>query len=183
MHESSLEKMVAFRRKYLDARHDEPLVIVDVGAFDVNGNYRHVFDAAPWRYLGLDVEMGPNVDILVPDPYDWSAEIDAESIDVVMSGSAFEHIEMFWRTAEQIGRILKPGGLLCIVAPASGPEHRCPVDCWRFYPDGLHVIARCAGLETLEARTEWEADRDYPDGSAVWKDSMLVARKPTPRVG
>jgi hypothetical protein len=60
--------------------------------------------------------------------------------------------------------------------PSSGPEHRYPVDCWRFYPDGLVALAEFAHLETLEAVTQWE-DLGDPVSDA-WHDSMLVCRKP-----
>ena len=87
-----------------------------------------------WEYSGLDVEKGPNVDIVVENPYDW--EIPDSSYDVVISGQAFEHIEFFWLTFLEMARVLKPQGLIILIAPSRGPQHRYPVDCWRFYPDG-----------------------------------------------
>ncbi len=66
--------------------------------------------------------------------------------------------------------------MCCILAPSSGPEHRYPVDCWRFYPDGLVSLAQFAQMETLEAVTQWD---DLGDAvSDLWHDSMLVCRKP-----
>ena len=76
----------------------------------------------------------------------------------------------------EIARVLKVGGLCCILAPSSGPEHRYPVDCWRFYPDGLVALATFARLDTLEAVTQWDAAGN-PE-SDQWHDSMLVCRKP-----
>ena len=166
--------MIDFRQRYLDARRDQELSILDVGSYDVNGTFRPVFAAPTWQYRGLDISAGPNVDIVAPDPYDWSKEVPSNSVDVVISGSAFEHIEFFWLTTQEIGRVLKPGGLFCLIVPSAGPEHRYPVDCWRFYRDGLVAIAKYAGLESLEAQTHRVNTGDPGD---VFCDSVLVARK------
>lgn len=77
----------------------------------------------------------------------------------------------------EIARILKPHGICCIIAPSGGPEHRYPVDCWRFYPDGCAALARFAKLELIEVSTQWEAEERYDEGSNPWKDTMMVARK------
>ena len=119
---------------------------------------------------------GKNVDVVLRTPYAWR-EIATDSADVVISGQAFEHIQYFWITMLEVARVLKPGGICCILAPSSGPEHRYPLDCWRFYPDGMGSLAHFAQMEVLEATTQWE-DQGYADGSDWWHDSMLVCRKP-----
>ncbi|MRR15256.1 MAG: class I SAM-dependent methyltransferase [Deltaproteobacteria bacterium] len=176
MHQSSMDKMTAFRDRYLTAKQSQPLRILDLGSQDVNGSYRPLFSKEPWKYIGLDRVAGHNVDIVLHTPYIWSG-ISGESADVVISGQALEHIEYFWITILEVARVLKPGGLCCILAPSSGPEHRYPRDCWRFYPDGLISLARYAQMEVLEAATQWQ-DLGYADGSDLWHDSMLVCRKP-----
>ncbi|HEV2095421.1 MAG TPA: methyltransferase domain-containing protein [Chthoniobacterales bacterium] len=176
MHSSSYDKMAAFRRDYLAARKDEPLLIVDLGSQDINGSYRPLFDAPPWRYIGVDLAAGANVDVVLRDPYDWQ-ELSAASADVVIAGQTFEHTEFVWETMRQIERTLKPAGLCCIIVPSSGPEHRFPVDCWRIYPDGLRALARHAGLNVLEAWTQWEDLPPYDNESNKWHDSVLIARK------
>ena len=176
MHPSSYDKMARFRRDYLDARTRERLTIYDIGSQDINGSYRPLFSEPAWRYIGVDMAPGNNVDLVLKNPYDWR-EIAAGSADVVVSGQTFEHTEFFWETTAQIARALKIGGLCCILAPSAGPEHRFPVDCWRVYPDGMRAVARYAGLEVLEAVTQWEDLPEYDNESNKWHDSMLVARK------
>jgi Methyltransferase domain len=175
VHQSSLEKMIAFRERYLSERVKEPLRILDVGSQDVNGSYRAIFSEPLWAYTGLDMTAGNNVDVVLRTPYVWN-EVASRSADVVISGQAFEHIRYFWMTMLEIARVLKVGGICCILAPSSGPEHRYPVDCWRFYPDGLASLAQFAHLETLEAVTQWDDGADAD--SNLWHDSMLVCRKP-----
>jgi hypothetical protein len=172
MHQSSLDNMTKFRDRFLAARHEEPLHILDLGSTDIYGCYRPLFEQPKWRYTGVDLEPGPNVDIVLKKPYQWS-EIGSSSVDVLVSGQVLEHVEFFWITMLEVARVLRPGGLACIIAPSGGYEHRYPVDCWRFYTDGMRALARYARLECVDAYTEW----DRP-GSEPWHDSVLVVRKP-----
>jgi SAM-dependent methyltransferase len=173
--------MADFVQKYLHPRRAEPLVILDLGSQDINGSYRSLFEHPPWRYLGLDMAPGKNVDIVLRHPYYWR-EIKAESADVIVSGQTFEHTEFFWLSMREMARALKVGGLLCLIAPSAGDEHRYPVDCWRVYPDGLRAAARYTGLETIEAWTQWEDLPQYDNESNKWHDSVLVARKEPQKV-
>jgi SAM-dependent methyltransferase len=93
-----------------------------------------------------------------------------------VSGQAFEHIEYFWLTWLEMARVLKPGGLIFLLAPSRGYEHRHPQDCWRFYPDGFNALANYAGMRLLEVSTDWEP---HPDpGSAPWGDTVGVFQQP-----
>lgn len=176
MHTSSFDKVAAFRRKYLAGRENEPLTILDLGSQDYNGSYRPLFTEPGWRYIGLDMAAGKNVEVVLRDPYDWQ-EVAPNSADVIVSGQTFEHTEFFWLTMQQIARALKPCGICCILAPSTGPEHQFPVDCWRVYPDGFRALARYAGLEVLECWTQWDDLPQYDYESNKWHDSVLVARK------
>jgi SAM-dependent methyltransferase len=168
--------MVCFRKKYLNGMKDKPLVILDLGSMNINGSYKECFNIAQWTYRGLDTAAGKNVDIVLASPYSWR-EIKSDSADVLISGQAFEHIEFFWITMLEIERVLKPEGLCCVIAPSGGSEHRYPVDCWRFYPDGFSALANFARLEVLEVSTQWEPDDRYTDCSNKWMDTMLVCKK------
>jgi SAM-dependent methyltransferase len=172
MHDSSYEKMEAFVRIHLTASRGTPLEILDFGSQTVDDqprSYRDLFDDPSWTYSGLDIEAGANVDIVVADAYDWT-EIASDSIDVIVSGQAFEHVEYFWASMFEVVRVLKPGGVAVIIAPSNGVEHRYPVDCWRFYRDGFSAVARYADCEVVDVFTDWNR--------AMWADSVLVARKP-----
>jgi SAM-dependent methyltransferase len=176
MHQSSIDKMRSFKEKYLQDRQSEKLNIFDLGSQNIGGSYRSLFDSPQWAYFGVDLEDGENVDIVLRNAYKWD-EIQSNSVDVLISGQTLEHIEYFWLTILEIARVLKPDGICCLIAPSSGYEHRYPVDCWRFYPDGMTALANFAKLKVLESRTQWQ-DEDYADGSNVWHDSMLIATKP-----
>ena len=176
MHPSSYDKMARFREEYLRGKEQERLTIYDIGSQDINGSYRPLFSEPAWRYIGVDMAAGKNVDLVLKNPYHWR-EIAAGSADVIISGQTFEHTEFFWETTAQIARALKVGGICCILAPSAGPEHQYPVDCWRVYPDGFRAVARYAGLEVLEATAQWEDLPQYDNESNKWHDATLVARK------
>lgn len=78
-------------------------------------------------------------------------QVEDESFDAVVSVSCFEHLSRPWRAAEEITRILKPGGITCHFAPFSFYYHEGPLDYWRFSPDGLQFLFR--DLEPL--KVEW----------------------------
>lgn len=172
MHASSHELMGIFVETHLDEHRDAALEIVDFGAQMIGAEqltYRTHLAQGPWSYRGVDIVEGRNVDVVLSDPYRW-AELESESVDLFVSGQAFEHIEHFWVTIFEVVRVLKPGGITAIIAPSSGYEHRFPVDCWRFYPDGFAALARYAQCEVVDAFADW--------GNGDWGDSILVLRKP-----
>jgi SAM-dependent methyltransferase len=175
MHLSSLINMERFRDKYLGDRLGKRLDIVDLGSTEMGACYRPIFDKPQWNYVGVDLTPGPNVDRVLKQPYNWT-EIPSASVDLLISGQVLEHVEFFWITALEVSRVLKPGGIACLIAPSSGPEHRYPVDCWRFYPDGMRAFAKVARLHCVEVYTNWENSGD--PGSDFWHDTVLVVRKP-----
>lgn len=172
MHQSSLEHIEFQVHAHLNRKAS--LKIIDLGSYDVNGSYKTFFDAPGWHYVGVDLTEGPNVDVVLSSPY--RLPFQSHSVDVIVSGQAFEHIEFFWLTWLEMTRVLKPGGLIFLVAPSRGPEHRYPQDCWRFYPDGYRALASFGGLELISAETDWEPHAD--EFSAPWGDTVGVFRQP-----
>jgi SAM-dependent methyltransferase len=171
MHQSSLRHMRRLADTYLA---DRPvLTVADLGSCDVNGSYRPLFTRPGWRYPGVDLAPGSNVDCVLDSPY--RLPFATGSLDVFVSGQAFEHVEFFWLTWLEMARVLKPGGLIFLIAPSRGPEHRYPVDCWRFYPDAYGALAKYAALDLLEAGTDWQPDA--AEDSAAWGDTVGVFRK------
>ncbi|MDW8094179.1 MAG: methyltransferase domain-containing protein [Caldimicrobium sp.] len=163
--------MKSFVEHYLKEYVNHPIIIIDVGSQAVGGHPTYIpfFDNPHWKYLWLDFLKGEKVDIVVKDPYKWE-EVEDASVDVVISGQAFEHIEFPWLTIKEIFRILKDKGIACIIAPSGGPEHRHPVDCWRIFPDGMRALAKWAGFRVVEVFTDWELD--------PWRDTFAVFQKP-----
>ncbi len=175
MHQSSYALMQRFADTVRRRFAGNPVRILDVGSNSVNGSYKDLFAFAGAEYIGLDIQPGPNVDIVPEDPYEWKSLPD-NSFDVIISGQALEHTEFPWLTFDQIGRKLKPNGIACLVAPSRGPEHRYPVDCYRFYPDGLRALARWSGLKVLECDYLRSTSGFGPESDA-WGDCHCVLTK------
>ncbi len=171
MHKSSIMKMEYFKNNYLNP--SDKLKILDIGSFDKTGDYNYgmILNEENWTYTGLDLREGNNVDIIMKDPYYWE-DVEDASFDVVISGQALEHAEFFWKTMEEINRVLKPGGLCCIILPSDGPVHRNPVDCYRFTEEGAISLARYVKFDILESGTNTDKV------SHPWYDSFIIAKKP-----
>jgi SAM-dependent methyltransferase len=129
-------------------KRGQSLKIGDVGADDVNGNYRALFTADQWEYSGIDMTKGDNVDIVVKDPYNWP-NIKPRSFDVVVSGQVLEHVPMPWEWIKEVARIAKKAATICIIAPHTWHYHEFPVDCWRVWPDGMLALFEHAKIEPI----------------------------------
>jgi SAM-dependent methyltransferase len=174
MHQSSFNAMQCLVKKLLARAAQKHIRVLDVGSMvaeEDQTSYRSIFDNfRNATYTGLDMAAGKNVDIVAEDPYKFPLE--SESFDLVISGQAFEHIEFPWLTICEIARVLKPGGSAVVIAPSSGPEHRYPKDCWRFYPDGMRALAKWAGLECIDVVTNWQQTKRF-----MWGDTIGVFHK------
>lgn len=171
MHKSSYLKMQYFKETYLNP--NEELKILDIGSFDKDGNYNYglILNEKKWTYHGLDLKQGNNIDIVVENAYDWEDEIEDETYDLVISGQAFEHIEFFWLTLEQVKRVLKPGGLFFLIVPSTGPVHKNPYDCYRFNENAMKAMAKYINFRVIEYGTNFDKISD------PWYDTFLVAKK------
>lgn len=148
MHKESFELMRYFVDKYLD--HNKELEIIDVGSYDVNGSYKTLFEKPNWNYYGLDMEEGPNVDLITKSAFDFGLD---RQFDVVISGNCMEHVEAPWKWIKEVEKITKKGGIVCIITPFSIGQHRHPIDCWRVLPDGYrYLLEQESDYKVLETR-------------------------------
>jgi len=170
-----------FKENFLQGLEENQVVIVlDVGSQCVPGQadtYKVYFDEPQFQYIGLDMAEGYNVDIAVRNAYRWD-EVPDDFCDVLISGQAFEHIEFPWFIVSEIARVLKPSGMVCIIAPSTAVLHRYPVHCQNYFSDGLIALAKYAGLEVIHASTNLAPEGADDEWYSRFQDSMIVARKP-----
>lgn len=161
----------------------EDATVLDVGSQEVAGqedtSYKRLF-SEKIHYTGCDMVHGNNVNIVLKSPYDWG-NIQPNQYDYVISGQMLEHVEFPWLTFLEIARVLKRGGICCVIAPSGGPMHNYPLDCYRYYPDGIAALAQYAHLEVLEVFTNYDHNL-YPYMDNDWKDTVLIARKPESKI-
>ncbi len=166
MHASSLENMHRCYERFICgdylSRHDK-ISVLDVGGANVNGSYADIFSLEKFNYIAADIAASEGVDVVLSDPY--KLPFADHSVDIIISGQAFEHVEYFWLLFEEMSRVLAQDGWLFLIAPSAGPIHQYPVDCYRFYPDAFYALARYAKLATVDVRL---------DERGPWRDLVGV---------
>jgi SAM-dependent methyltransferase len=172
MHLTAEKTLNLFLETYTKGIGDD-FVIVEIGSKDVS--YSPIKNMLPEKakYLGIDLEEGNNVDIVLEDPYDYPVE--SESVDIVVCTSCFEHTEFFWLAYIEILRILKPSGVVYINAPSNGYFHRFAYDYYRFYPDTGLALENWGKKNNINCKLlESFIGGSYGD---IWNDFACVVLK------
>lgn len=142
--------------------------ILEIGSADLNGGLRGLTPAGT-VYVGADFVSAPGVDVVLDNT--MTLPFPDGSFDICVTSSCFEHASCFWQTTVEVARVLKPGGLFYVNAPAAGPYHAHPRDCWRFLPDAgiaLQEWSAHAGQELVLLESFVAAP------GLVWSDFVAV---------
>ena len=136
MHESVMQYVESMLTKeiVLGAR------VLEIGAYNVNGSVRpYIQSLEPASYLGMDIQAGPSVDLVMdikdlPESYD-------NRFDIVVCAEVFEHIEDWKAAIKRIKEITKPSGYILITTRSIGfPLHEYPADHWRYNKQDMTFI-------------------------------------------
>lgn len=100
-----------------------------------------------------------------------NAAIADQSFDFVVCTEVLEHTLRPFDAADEIFRILKPGGLLFLSAPFNFRIHGPLPDCWRFTEHGLRALLNRFELLELNAL-------QTPDRPLMPIHYTVVARRP-----
>ena len=176
MHHSAYVNAEKFYHKYCE-KNIEDKKILDVGSYDVNGTMKPIFDKG--QYVGLDMEAGPNVDIV---GVSHNIPFKKDEFDIIISSSCFEHDDMFWISFQEMCRVLKPGGYMYIQAPSNGPYHGWPGDNWRFYIDSWKALEKWGkklgfDIELVEHYIDDTTPHHPNERFRLWNDSIGIYRK------
>ena len=116
------------------------------------------------EYVGVDVEAGPGVDIVL----DLTAP--AEQIDRQLGGMRFgtifclsvlEHCRQPFLMAQNLARLLRPGGKLCVSVPFAWEFHGYPSDYWRFTSEGIRVLFDGLVFDPDQCTAATSRDREF----------------------
>ena len=158
MHESVMKWVKQVTRK-LDLSGK---TVLEVGSYNINGSVRELFAGAK-EYIGIDSRSGPGVDYVM-NAHDlafavgYSEVVTTGLFDIVVSTEMLEHDPQFWLSLAEMGRVLKPNGLLIVTARGNGfPLHDFPGDYYRFMPESFPELFKLAGCEVIEVREDPEA--------------------------
>lgn len=123
--------------------------VLDAGAGE--GRFRDLF--AHTRYTGVDLAVGDAT---------WNyAGLDAintleqlcfadNTFDVVVFTQVMEHLPEPGAVIAELARVLRPGGLLILVAPQSWHEHQVPHDFYRYTSYGIRYLLQKHGLAVTQ---------------------------------
>ncbi|MBM3263239.1 MAG: class I SAM-dependent methyltransferase [candidate division Zixibacteria bacterium] len=85
-----------------------------------------------WNYKGIDI----NSDLL-------ALSLKSESVDAIICIQVLEHISDPFQFANELHRVLKPGGKLFLSVPQGYGEHQMPYDYFRYSYYGLvHLFSK-----------------------------------------
>lgn len=163
MHDTSMKRMTEFAKEY----DQKGKIVIDIGSLDINGNYRQLFPKS--TYIGVDIVAGANVDVIM-DSQEWD---DLKDIDMVISGQTLEHVEDISKLMKSIFDVLKPDGIICMIAPSVGPPHDYPSWFGNFSKDRMTKVVSVAGFKILSCTTN----------NIGWHDTCCVAIKTKEKKG
>lgn len=113
-------------------------------------------------YLKQDqVQFDPPAIDFICDAHNMSP-IEDDAIGTVLCLEALEHLQKPQLVADEIFRILRPGGYCIVTTLMTFEIHRTPYDYWRFCPDGICHIFRAFNILELVL----EHHRTLPRG--IW---------------
>ena len=168
MHPSSYNEMRVNLGRHGAELGDGDATVLDIGSLDCNGTYKDLMPPH-WKYIGADLRAGPNVDICMESEYEIPLE--SGSVDMVISGQCLEHCRNPFKLVAEASRVLRDDGLVLLVAPFVFFEHKEPVDCFRFLPDGMEAIFAECGIRAIRTYL------NPPGGGVGQADCWAIGRK------
>ena len=183
---TQLTAHATFADRVVEAGDKPGYRILEIGSREVAGGPPMRGRLSHAEYVGFDYYPGPNVDVS-GDAHRLSDLVQGR-YDVIYSTAVFEHLAMPWVVAEEIARVLKPGGLVFIETHFSYSSHERPWHFFQFSDMGLRALFSPAlGFECVEAamqnpivgRFSAYADRylRFQPVRALYCHSNIVARK------
>jgi len=108
--------------------------------------YRSLFSNVE-TYVGLDMPSVLDADIYGDGQF---LPFRSESFNTVLCNQVLEHVPEPSRLMREVGRVLRPNGVLILTTPQTWGLHLEPYDFYRYTRYGLHYLANQAGLEVIE---------------------------------
>ena len=150
-------------------------IVVNLGGLNVNGFLREYYEANGYKYICVDIAKDSSVDITIK--VGDKLPFDNQSIDFIVSSSAFEHDPLFWMTFREMCRIIKPEGFIFINALSCGSYYTYPINSYRFYLDASQSLAYWSGIELADTdtypvkviETFYIIDTELNDFCCIWK--------------
>lgn len=169
-------------------RHRERLAgpVLEIGSRDYGNTeqLRPFFQGED--YLGVDMLEGKGVDKVVDftRPFDEvDAAVGGQRFGTIICLSVLEHCDQPFLMAQNMARLLAPGGCVVVSVPFVFKFHGYPSDYWRFTPEGVKKLFQtltfepdvCEMTSSIEGDF-WPLSNDSSMGRIVFNGSWLKER-------
>lgn len=141
---------LAVERIDIQAEIDALVATVEGPVLQIGSKADILDRSAKWRgrfpnekFVGLDVEEGPNVDVVADIAGDMAAirrKLEATQFGFIICAHVLEHVRQPWVAARNIQFLLKPGGRLLVTVPWVQGYHEFPDDYWRMSFAGVRSL-------------------------------------------
>jgi SAM-dependent methyltransferase len=118
-------------------RVDGPVLEIGSKDYGSTASFRELYRGA--EYIGVDLEAGKGVD-RVADLTAGLGDLAPESFALAICCSVLEHTPRPWDMAQNIERLLRPGGALYLSVPWVWRYHAYPDDYYRFSPRAVAAL-------------------------------------------
>jgi SAM-dependent methyltransferase len=123
--------------KHVMPRADGPILEVGSKDYGSTANFRDVYPGN--EYVGLDMSEGKGVD-LVLDLTKSIAPLRENHFALAICCSVLEHVDRPWVFAQNLTRVVRPGGRLFMSVPWVWRFHAYPDDYFRFSHRGVQTL-------------------------------------------
>jgi len=136
--------------------HQKQLVgpFLEIGSHDYGNtqDFRSLFPGE--AYVGVDLKEGPGVDLTLDLTLPFDAidkALEGRRFATIFSFSVMEHCENPFLMAENMTRLLEPGGRIVLSVPFAWAFHGYPSDYWRFTQEGVKKLFPRLDWNTTES--------------------------------
>lgn len=127
--------------------------VLEVGSCDINGSVRKLFSTQ--YYVGVDIQNGPGVNILLPNPKELIFK--SRYFDVIVCTEMLEHAEFPEAMISEMYRVLRWGGVLLLTTRSEGFPHHNPPDYHRFSEAEIEKMLGEASFRPIKVGVDPEA--------------------------
>jgi SAM-dependent methyltransferase len=134
--------VIEFFIENVERREFEGKRVLEVGSKYINGSVRPLIErfCSPHEYIGVDVEPGRFVDLILPAEK-LVEYFGPESFDVVIATELLEHVQDWRLVTINLKEVLKRGGYIYVTTRSRGfLFHAYPYDFWRYEVEDMRKI-------------------------------------------